>query len=279
MRKGDNPVNKTRLIVPLLCGALLMALIFSTGCQSGPQSEEPSYADEAFLVDLGKGLDRRWDLSDQLEENNPGGAVTAEQLEELVQAELDSIEKYAGEKFEDTKLQELAISYINALKDTQNASDAYASQTDISSYQKWQTVYNNRAMILKDILDNYDVQTSEKHDATRSQLLSSGTIAQEAADVEAALQVIADSIQFTFSDDGWGNITGSATATNNSGISFVTAQFDVQLYDENGVRLETTYANVDNWNDGETVNLDIYVSSQTMPASVKIVPSYYDVQN
>lgn len=272
-------MKKTRLILPLLCGALLMALIFSTGCQSGPQSEEPSYADEAFLVDLGKGLDRRWDLSDQLEENNPGGAVTAEQLEELVQAELDSIEKYAGEKFEDTKLQELAISYINALKDTQNASDAYASQTDISSYQKWQTVYNNRAMILKDILDNYDVQTSEKHDATRSQLLSSGTIAQETADVEAALQVIADSIQFTFSDDGWGNITGSATATNNSGISFVTAQFDVQLYDENGVRLETTYANVDNWNDGETVNLDIYVSSQTMPASVKIVPSYYDVQN
>ena len=276
-KEGDRQVKKTRLLLAILCGTLFAALAFSTGCQSNTPSDEPTYADEAFLVDLGKGLDRRWDLSDEMDQN--GGTTTAEQIEELIQAELDSIEKYAGEKFEDTKLQELAISYINALKDTKDASDAFANQNDINSYQKWQTVYNNRVMILKELLENYEVKTAEKHDSVRSGLLSAGSVAQQNADTEAALQVIADSIQFTFTDNGYGNITGAATATNNSGINFASAQFDVQLYDENGVRLETNYASVQNWNDGETVNLDIYVTSQVIPASVKIVPSYYEVQN
>lgn len=268
-------VKRKHFLASLACCAMA-SLLLLTGCEG--KSEDPGYQDEAFLVDLGKGLDRRWDLSDKLDEEGRGD--TAEELEELVQCELDSIEKYANEKFEDPKLRELAVSYINVLHEQYDASDAYAStSTDIDSINKWNSVYSKRVIILKDILDNYEVKTNKKHDETRSQIMTNGRTAQEAEDVKSALQTVADGIQFTFEDDGYGNISGTATVTNNTGINFVTAQFDVQLYDAAGVRIETTYASVENWNDGETVNLDIYAGDAGMTASVKIVPSYYEVQN
>lgn len=269
-------MKRKHLLASLACCAMASLLIL-TGCQ-GKAEDDPGYQDEAFLVDLGKGLDRRWDLSDRFDEEGAGG--TAEDLEELVQCELDSIEKYANEKFEDSKLRELAVSYINALHEQYDASDAYAStSTDIDTINKWNSVYSKRVIILKDILDNYEVKTDKKHDDVRSQIMTNGRTAQEAEDVKSALQTVADGIQFTFEDDGYGNISGSATVANGTGINFATAQFDVQLYDAAGVRIETTYASVENWNDGETVNLDIYVGDKGMPASVKVVPSYYEVQN
>ncbi len=269
-------MKRNQFLVSLACCAMASLLIL-TGCQ-GKGADDPGYQDEAFLVDLGKGLNRRWELSSRFDEQESVG--TAEELEELVQCELDSIEKYANEKFEDSELRELAVSYINALHDQYDASDAYAStSTDIDSINKWNAVYSNRVIILKSILESYEVKTDPKYEDARSQIMTNGRTAQQAQDVKAALQTVADSIQFTFEDDGYGNVTGAATVTNNTGMSFATAQFDVQLYDANGVRIETTYAPVENWNDGETVNLDIYVGDKGMPASVKVVPSYWEIQN
>lgn len=265
---------KRTWLTSLFC-CIMACMLALTGCQN-KAADDPGYQDDAFLVDLGKGLNRRWDLSDKYDEESD--SMTSEQFEELVQCELDSIEKYANEKFEDSKLRELAISYVNVLHEQRDASDLYASNNlDIDSINKWNSIYNERVSILKDILENYEVKTAEKHKETRSQLMTDGRNAQKAADTKAALQSIADSIQFTFADDGWGNITGTATAANNTGMSFTTAQFDIQLYDEAGVRTETTYHSVENWNDGETVNIEIHISGASAPASVKVIPSHWEL--
>lgn len=256
----------------------MACILVLTGCQ-GKESDDPGYQDEAFLADLGKGLNNRWDLSDRFERESDA-SLTAEQFEQLVQCELDSIEKYANEKFEDSELRELAVSYVNVLHEQQEASDLYASTSlDVDAINEWNSIYNERVSILKEILDSYEVKTDEKHENVRSQLMTDGRNAQKAANVKAALQNIADGIQFAFADDGWGNITGTATVTNNTGMNFETAQFDIQLYDEAGVRTETTYSSVENWNDGETVNIEIYVGNAGSPASVKVVPSYWSLQN
>lgn len=266
---------KRRLCVLL---SLLAALMFVplAGCSQPKQDDGPEYQDAAFLSDLGKGLDARWDLIDKVSADSPDEELTSENMTAYVQAELDAVDKYSNAAFEDSDLRELAISYINVLHDSLEVAKTYSVNSDVS-LTEWGSVYEERTMLLKDIASSYDIGVSSEHESDLNQLVSEGAAVQQTADIEAALQSIADSAQFSFVDDGYGNISGTATVTNNTGTNFSSVQFDVQLYDEGGVRTDTEYAYVDNWNDGETVNLDVYVTSGSMPAAVKVVPSYYEI--
>lgn len=266
---------KKRLCVLL---SLLAALMFIplAGCSQPEQDDGPEYQDAAFLTDLGRGLDARWDLIDKIQADSPDEELTSQNMTAYVQAELDAVDKYSNAAFEDSELRELAISYINVLHDSLEAAETYSVNNDVS-LAEWGSIYEERTILLKEIASNYDIAVSDEHESDLSQLVSEGAAVQQTADIEAALQSIADSAQFSFVDDGYGSITGTATVTNDTGTNFTSVQFDVQLYDEAGVRTDTAYAYVDNWNSGETVNLDVYVSSGIMPVSVKVVPSYYEI--
>lgn len=266
---------KRRLCVLLAFLAAIM-LIPLAGCSQPEQDEGPEYQDAAFLSDLGRGLDARWDLIEKVQANSPDEELSSQNMTAYVQAELVAIDKYSNAAFEDSDLRELAISYINVLHDALEVAETYSVNSDVS-LTKWGSLYEERTILLKDIASNYDIKVSGEHESDLNQLVSEGTAVQQTADIEAALQSIADATQFSFVDDGYGNITGTATVTNNTGTNFASVQFDVQLYDEGGVRTDTEYAFVDNWNNGETVNLDVYVTSGSMPATVKMIPSYYEI--
>lgn len=260
----------------ILACVLAVSLVFLSGCSQQPQDEGPQYMDEAFIEDLGEGLEKRWELSDKDAAEDPTGYSTSEQMTSYVQAEIDAVGDYANADFEDPELRELAVSYINVLNDSLEAAKSY-SINNTDSLMEWEEIYQERTMLLKDLVANYDVEVSEEHESTLNELVAAGNAAQKTADVKSALEGLASSIQFDFGDDGYGLVTGTTTVANSTGMNFETVQFDVQLYDEAGVRIETTYATVDNWADGEAVNLEIYVTSGVMPASVKVVPSYYSL--
>lgn len=198
-------------------------------------------------------------------------------MKSYIQAELDAIGEYPNAEFEDSKLHELAVSYINILNESMEAADSY-NTSNYDSLMTWQDIYNKRTIILKDILENYEVKTSDKHEDARNTILSNGKAAQKSEDVEAAFQSIADSIEFTFASDEYGNnMHGKATVSNNTGMDFKTVLFDVQMYDEAGVRTDSTTVSTNNWNNGETVVLDTYVPSGIAPATVKVVPNHYEL--
>lgn len=267
------PLSK-KLIALLACIAL--SFVALAGCTQQQADEGPDYQDEAFLTDLGKGLDARWDLTAAHDQAHPNEDATASDMKSYIQAELDAIEKYSNATFEDTKLHELAISYINALKKTSEAAESY-NASNYDSLEEWSEAYNERVMVLKEILENYNVVTSDRHKDTRDEVMSDAKYAQSAADAKAAMQSLADTMVFSFTDSGYGTITGSATVANTTEYDFKSASFDVQLYDEAGVRIETDYASTENWTAGESVVFEIYVSSEKIPATVKVVPSYYEV--
>lgn len=214
-------------------------------------------------------------MSDKYSEEHPGEQVSVEELKKLIQAELDVIDEYQSGEFEDAHLHELAISYINALHGQIDEVDACAS-TDYGTYKAWENAYNERVKILRELLQGYEVQTSQKYEATRSDILSDANLAQQKSDTEDALLAIAESAEFVFeSNNGYG-FNGKATVTNNTGLNFKTVHFDIQMYDENGVRIETVLSPVNNWLDGESVILEAYTSSEVAPASVKVAPNYYE---
>lgn len=65
-------------------------------------------------------LQARWDLIDKNEkkdeEVDPQSQEEKDMTLDCIQAELDCVEKYTDEKFNDSKLQEYAVKYVNLLK-------------------------------------------------------------------------------------------------------------------------------------------------------------------
>ena len=92
---------------------LMMILTISlmiVGC-----SKKDSYCDKDFLKAMAQGLDARWNIQDVQFET--GSEEHYNQYTKYVDAELSKVKKYKDEKFKDSKLQELAIQYINQLKE------------------------------------------------------------------------------------------------------------------------------------------------------------------
>ena len=112
---------KKLIIIGLSCLVL-------SGCASEePAAEEPTYADQSFISDMKNGLQARWKLNeeDEAEEGYDEILVNSEEYQEMmnnyIQAELDYVEKYQNEKFEDSNLQEIAVKYVNLLKQHKDA--------------------------------------------------------------------------------------------------------------------------------------------------------------
>ena len=72
------------------------------------QNSNKTY-DSEFLTSLSKGLDKRWKDNDKYPEES------AKNYKLWVNDELDEVKDYGDKKFENDKLKELAIRYINVL--------------------------------------------------------------------------------------------------------------------------------------------------------------------
>ena len=255
-----------RLLALTIIGMLVLSLF---GCsQQAQQNSGPDYKDQAFLADLGKGLEARWAIGDNHD------TISSDVLKEAIQAEKDAIDQYRTAEFEDTELQELAIRYLNSLDDTMEKAGMYAPD-NYDSMEAWSKAYDNRTMILNEIVSNYDVDVTSQYQSYLDDLVSNGKAAQKTSDNDLAVQELADSIKIVFESDSYGYINGEATLLNTSELDFEYITFNVQLYDDTGVRTDSTYISVSNWKPGETVIEDVYVGDNAMPTNYKIVPDGY----
>ena len=80
--------------------------------------------------------------------------------------------------------------------------------------------------------------------------------------------------QFT---ERYSTFVGQATVTNNTGYDFDYIAFDVELFDSNGIKVETASLYANHWLDGETIALDCYTSIKEPPSTVKVIPGNYKV--
>ena len=87
---------------------IVLSTILLVGCTSN--SENKNY-DSEFLTSLSKGLDKKWKDNDKYPEES------AKNYKLWVNDELDEVKDYGDKKFKNDKLKELAIRYINVLKE------------------------------------------------------------------------------------------------------------------------------------------------------------------
>ncbi|MEE1049069.1 MAG: hypothetical protein U0M60_16820, partial [Clostridia bacterium] len=160
-----------------IMGVILLMMSVFAGCTP----EEEKVYDEAFLNDFKKGLMARWD---QASDDNSADRST---FEALINLELDRLNEYSDKKFEDTQLQQDAITYINLLKKQKEALTYYSG--DITKYTElWDEAYSARAQLITQIIDKYELKFPDKYNETIEGFMSTAKVAHEKAEMDKKIE-------------------------------------------------------------------------------------------
>ena len=208
-------------LIPLLLMLLLITIFKSI------QNSNKTY-DSEFLTSLSKGLDKRWKDNDKYPEES------AKNYKLWVNDELDEVKDYGDKKFENDKLKELAIRYINVLKEGKEiASNFGAGSFD----RQWSEIQNKRFELLLDINSIAEIPVQDKK--TLDSILKSGKATKEFNRVYEILVDTFDPKNFVVEEVGSGSekekhYVGNFENTTGHYINYI--DVTISLYDENDKR-------------------------------------------
>lgn len=240
--------------------------VFITGCSLNGNSEK-TY-DNAFLRDFTKGLTERWDMNDDY----AGEVSENEHRKQLIQIELDRVLPYANRKFEDTNLQEMAISYINLLNKQKESLSYYS--VDFEKYaEMWAEAYDNRTQLIKEFIEKYNLEFSERHSEIVNDILTNAKLVANNEKLEEAVRQMTGAIVFEKVKTSYGWADYEAIIENTTEKTFDSFSVDINLLDEDGVIIDTSYASVQNFAPGKKAKLEF--STDTKFASYEITSDYY----
>lgn len=268
-------------IIRSLLAIMISGVIILPGCSSSTASSESSaaasstiqYADSDFIADLEEALQARWNISDTADENYESGKITSEdalydEYQKAVDTEYDMVSKYLNERFRDSKLQELAVSYINALKDQKDTAKTRLTNTDAE--KTWSDAYNTRAKILQQLVNDYGVKVRDEYQDNLNELLADGSSVQKSEDEKEAIEKLLKDFHFEQTADEYGFKTYTATVQNSSGYDFDEFDVNINLLDSDGTLVETQYAYVSNWKNGQSAKFEFETDTEFSSTEVSV---------
>ena len=269
----------------LILSAMMATGMLFTGCSSSGNNqktekseEETKYADEQFIKDMSKGLQARLDLIDKNEKKDEEVDSQSQEEKDMtldcIQAELDCVEKYTDEKFNDSKLQEYAVKYVNLLKQHKDA----CKYIPVDYYGKYSeeldSIYNERSKIIEDLVENYNLTVDKKHQDTLDEFKTNSQLVKDQDAMEESVKNMLANIQFTevSNEDGWKTYQGVVENTTGKDISSLSV--DINLKNADGVIVETTYDDVSNFTKGAKAQFEFYTDKDF--ATTEVTASYYE---
>lgn len=250
-----------RVLLVLLCTVVLF------GC--GNTAE---YSDEAFIKDMAKGLEARWDMPDIDED-----ATSDEERElrvKLVDAELNVIGGYTEKNFEDSKLQEYAIQYINLLKQQKESMDYFDADFE-KSYDMWTEALNKRSQMMVKIDKEYDLPISSKYEDTWKDMTMTAKLADQKSAVESELKKMVDKGEFK-KKENYGSYDCTLAITNTTDVEFSQLEMQINFLDKDGAVVESTSDFVSNWKPEMKMKFDFYVDKNFDKYTAEV--GYYEIK-
>ena len=270
----------------LLASCMIGTGLLFTGCsgnqQESKQEEEIHYADEDFVKDMAKGLEARWTLNEQDESKEGYDAIDLQSSEykdmmiSYINAELDCIGKYKDEKFEDSKLQEEAISYINLLNDHIEICDYIPVDYYGKYLEEFQPIYDGRSKIIQDMADNYGLTVSDKFQSNLDEFKTNSKLVQEKDAQEQAIDSMLSNITFEEVPDEYAGDwkTYQGVVENTTGSDFSTFAVNINLLNADGVIVETAYDQVSNFTNGAKAQFEFSTDKEF--TSTEVTVQYYE---
>ena len=254
----------------ILLGVMCVLIVLVSGCSKTEKNEEkePSYADKVFVEDMSAGLQERWKLNDAdaAKEGFDDIYFNSKEYQDMmfgyIDAELNKIEKYTEEKFENKKLQELALKYINLLY----------QHKELCEYS---TIYDERSKVIKTMVDDYGMTVDEKYQDTLNDFITNSQLVTEQENTVAAVENMLKGIQFQVVEDmGDGLKTYQTIIENTTGLDFNTFNININLLDENGVIVESVWEQVNNFNNGAKVQVEFSTDKEF--ASTEVTGDWWE---
>lgn len=246
----------------VLCFALL-------GSISGCAKPDERIVDEKFVDSLQEGLDERWELADTTD-------YSTDSFNKYLDAELNKIQSFKKEKFENQQLKEQADLYIDSLEKTKGITK-YIDSNDFQFQQLYSPLYSQRVLALQEINKIDPLQFDNEEDQEDFDNLL------EEADLLKSVIDLTNGIQFekVKEDDEpeYDLYTADyeAKVTNDTNYQFDYYNLTINLLDKDGVVLEQTFASVNSWKIGETQRLSFMVAEKI--EKVQIASADYSVNN
>ena len=214
---------------------LLVGIVTLSACTN---SNESKTYDGAFIKSLAKGLDARWKFIDNDKSDS------ASSFKKAINKELDEISEYKDKKFKDSKLQELAISYINELNNGLEIAKTYGSD---SFETKWDEHIGKRTSLLSAIDKINSIPVQDKD--SLSELLAQGNEVKDNNAKKEAIENLVKNINFTVDNTKSNEYTKyySATVENTTEYLIKDIYLTINLVNADGVTVGTQYVSANNW--------------------------------
>lgn len=224
--------------------ALFVAILFIGGCSSSQPKEAEKTYDNEFITALAKGLDARWEVY----EKNKNELFSTNSAR-YPKFELKEIEEYKDKKFEDDKLKELAITYINELKATQKAAEE-GNRDDFDSHQF------KRYTLLVSISNIKEIPVKNKDELKN--VLNDGHKVEKENTKQEAIKNLLSSVKFEVDKEKSNQFSTEyyAIVENTTEYNIDYIKLLVTLKDSNDVNYRTTYVSQNNWKKGTKVRFE-----------------------
>ena len=239
---------KKRVLALALTALMCMGVVGLTGC--GGQGSADAYVDDTAMTTIARGYEKRSDYISSHDTNSSKG------LKAAVQAEIDNDAELKDAKFEDSKMQETVIAYLNSL----DAQMEVLNQNEYGSWdyiEAWSKAYDKRSQILKTMVDEYGLKVGDKYKDDLADIVANGTSVSKKAGIEDALNTLFKNAKWEKKDDGYGSCTYVAVIKNTTYYNFKTVSLNVGVYDKDDVKTDN-YASVNNWKKGEKAKFEVY---------------------
>lgn len=263
---------KKYIVTILIC--LLASTVF-VGCGSSSsnsvsesdtssEKEEKKLTDEDFIVNLGKGLEARWTLTNSEEYSEE--AMEKMSLAEyqkadalFVNAEFDAIGSLDDYIFEDEELKTIAETYMKGLE-LQREGIQYQGTDDYSKQdQTWNLGYNYRAVCMNDLYENYGLTVDKKFQEDLDNFVAASATAKRDIAIQDYVNELPEKIEYTKDEeksDEWSTYY-KAVIENTTDYDIDDLEIQVDFLDASGVVIYQATDYLENMKPGAKVQSEI----------------------
>ncbi len=250
-------------------------LLFAVFCLAvsiaGCSSSKDDYCDKDFLSAMSKGLNDRWkDTSG--DDVVPGTDEQKEAFSKIVSNELNNIKDYKDKKFEDSKLQELAIKYINILQDQKDALD-YVTVNYEKYEDLWDTAYDERSKLIVEINKKYNLDIDKENEDILKEMETNSKEVKDKENIENSISDMIKNAELKLVSSEYGYKDYEVILENKTSVKFSSFELDVKLKDNDGIIVDTLVDFEDNWEPGTKVKFTFNTDQDFK--SYEFVTSYY----
>lgn len=256
-----------------LLGILGTTVLLLSACGNNADKKETNYQDKQFISSLEKGLEGHWKIANKAVSDNDN---SKEVFENGIKKEVTEISKYKSAQFKDSKLQELAISYINILNDQNKELDHFNSD---SFYKDWTDIYGKRTEILVNINALQPLKFSSKqYESNFNDLKNDGKAVQNEVKRKEEIKNFVSSITFKPSADNDPESDYKSYSTvveNTTSFNFSSFSLNAKLIDKDDVTVDTQYVSTEDFQKGQKAKLDFQTDKSFV--KTKVVQNYVAV--